>query len=348
MFIQQQINLAVIGCGYWGKNYIRLLSQMPDVNLVAICDRDKEQLRKNKTRILSSQSGARLQLFTDHQKLFELSDLDGVIIATNPDTHYDIASSALKAGKHVFLEKPMTLKSESARELIELAEANHLTLMVGHIFLYNEAVLAIKNSIEKEEFGAIYYLYSKRTNLGPIRSDVNVLWDLAPHDVSIFNFFLDEEPVWVSANAATFLRENTEDVGFITLGYPSGIIGHIHVSWADPHKEREVVVVGAKRRVVFDDISNSEKVRIFEKGVETTRKAYDDYGEFQLSIRDGQIISPAIKPVEPLRSEVEHFLHCINYNVAPRSDGKNGLSIVKVMEAVDLSIAKNGVPVYLK
>jgi len=348
MFIQQQINLAVIGCGYWGKNYIRLLSQMPDVNLVAICDRDKEQLRKNKTRILGSQSGARLQLFTDHQKLFELSDLDGVIIATNPDTHFDIAQSALMAGKHVFIEKPMTLKSVSARELIELAEAKHLTLMVGHIFLYNEAVLSIKNSIEKEEFGTIYYLYSKRTNLGPIRSDVNVLWDLAPHDVSIFNYFLDEEPVWVSATAASFLRDNTEDVGFITLGYPSGIIGHIHVSWADPHKEREVVVVGAKRRVVFDDISNSEKVRIFEKGVETSRKVYDDYGEFQLSIRDGQIISPAIKPVEPLRSEVEHFLHCINYSVTPRSDGENGLSVVKVMEAVDQSIANKGVPVYLK
>jgi predicted dehydrogenase len=348
MFIKEQMNLAVIGCGYWGKNYIRLLSQMADVNLVAICDRDKEQLRKNKTRILSSQSGPRLQLFTDYQKMLEMEDLNGVIICTNPNTHHQLAVDALNAGKHVFLEQPMTLKSESAQHLIDLAKEKELILMVGHIFLYNSAVLQIKDYIEKGQLGTIYYLYSKRTNLGPIRPDVNALWDLAPHDISIFNYLLDETPAWVSATATSFLRENNQDVGFITLGYPSGKVGHIHVSWADPHKEREVVVVGSKQRVVFNDVSPGEKVRIFEKGVSTSRKTYEDYGEFQLSFRDGEIISPAIPFSEPLRSEVEHFIQCINYKSTPRSDGENGLIVVQIMEAIDQSLAEKGVPVYLK
>ena len=348
MFIKEQINLAVVGCGYWGKNYIRLLSQMADVNLVAICDRDKEQLRKNKTRILSSQSGPRLQLFTDYHKMLEMSDLNGVIICTNPNTHYNLAVDAFNAGKHVFLEKPMTLKSETSQQLIDLAEEKHRILMVGHIFLYNAAVLQIKDYIRNGQLGTIYYMYSKRTNLGPIRPDVNALWDLAPHDISIFNYFLDETPAWVSATATSFLRENNEDVGFITLGYPSGKLAHIHVSWADPHKEREVVVVGSEQRIVFNDVSSIEKVRIFEKGVSTSRKTYEDYGEFQLSYRDGEIISPAIKLSEPLRSEVEHFIHCINYDTAPRSDGYNGLVVVQAMEAIDQSMAQNGAPVYLK
>ena len=348
MFIKDQMNLAVIGCGYWGKNYIRLLSQMAEVNLIAICDRDKEQLRKNKTRILSSQSGPRLQLFTDYQKLLDMPDLNGVIIATNPNTHYTLAKDALNAGKHVFLEKPMTLKSETSQLLIDLAKQQNLVLMVGHIFMYNAAVLQIKEYIEKGQLGTVYYLYSKRTNLGPIREDVNALWDLAPHDISIFNYLLGEEPVWVSATATSFLRDNNQDVGFITLRYPSGKMGHIHVSWADPHKEREIVVVGSNQRVVFNDVSTGEKVRIFEKGVATYRKQYEDYGEFQLSFRDGDIISPNLAMTEPLRSEVEHFIHCINYNTTPRSDGENGLTIVKIMEAVDQSMAENGCPVYLK
>ena len=348
MFIKDQMNLAVIGCGYWGKNYIRLLSQMADVNLIAICDRDKEQLRKNKTRILSSQSGPRLQLFTDYHKMLETADLNGVIIATNPSTHYTLAKDALEAGKHVFLEKPMTLKSETSQKLVDLAEKKDLVLMVGHIFMYNAAVLKIKEYIDNGELGTVYYLYSKRTNLGPIREDVNALWDLAPHDISIFNFLLDEEPTWVSATATSFLRDNTEDVGFISLQYPSGKMGHIHVSWADPHKEREVVVVGSEQRVIFNDVSSGEKVRIFKKGVATTRKYYEDYGEFQLSFRDGDIVSPNLALSEPLRAEVEHFLHCINYKSVPRSDGRNGLSIVKIMEAVDQSMTEKGCPVYLK
>ena len=348
MFIKEQMNLAVIGCGYWGKNYIRLLSQMAGVNLVAICDRDKEQLRKNKTGILSSQSGPRLQLFTDYKKMLKIPELNGVIICTNPNTHYQLAKDAIEAGKHVYMEKPMTLKGKTAKLLVNQAKAKNLVLMVGHIFMYNAAVLQIKDYINNGQLGTIYYMYSKRTNLGPIRPDVNALWDLAPHDISIFNYLLEETPSWVSATATSFLRENNEDVGFVTLGYPSGKIGHIHVSWADPHKEREVVVVGSKQRVVFNDVSPNEKIRIFEKGVSTSRKTYADYGEFQLSFRDGDIVSPAIKFTEPLRAEVEHFIHCINYNATPRSDGENGFAVVQIMEAIDQSIAEHGCPVYLK
>jgi len=347
MFIGEKKNLAVIGCGYWGRNYIRLLSQMYNVNLIAICDRDKEQLKKNKTRILSSQSGPKLKLFTDFHELLNLESLDAVVICTSPDTHFEITKNALEAGKHVLVEKPMTLSSTGSKELAGLAGNKGLTLMVGHIFLYNSAVVQIKEYIEQGKFGQIYYIYSKRTNLGPIRSDVNVIWDLAPHDISIFNYLMGTQPEWVSATASSFLRDKNEDVGFITMGYPNKTITHIHVSWADPHKEREVVVVGSNQRVVFNDVSQTEKIKIYEKGVTASKEEFQDFDDFQMVIRDGEIIIPAFHMSEPLREEVNHFVSCIDGLCVSRSDGYNGLAIVRILEAIDQSVHNFGKPIYL-
>ncbi|NSW52432.1 MAG: Gfo/Idh/MocA family oxidoreductase [Anaerolineae bacterium] len=346
MFMGEKKNLAVIGCGYWGKNYIRLLSQMADTNLVAICDRDKEALKANQTRILSSQSGPRLQLFTDYNDMLKMDNLDAVVICTSPDTHAPIAKAAIEAGKHILVEKPMTMSSDSAREVVEAATMKGLTLMVGHIFLYNSAVTKVKEYIEHGDLGQVYYMYAKRTNLGPIRKDVNALWDLAPHDISIFNHFMANTPEWVSATACSFLRDKTEDVGFITLGYPNKTLAHIHVSWADPHKEREVVVVGSEQRVVFNDVSQTEKVKIYHKGV-TARKNYEDFGDFQMVIRDGEIVIPAFPMAEPLREQVQHFINCIDGFCESRSNGYDGLAVVRILEAIDRSVQSFGKPIYL-
>ena len=277
-----------------------------------------------------------------------MDDLEAVVICTNPSTHFEMARDSLLAGKHVLIEKPMTLSSDTAKELITIAAENNRTLMVGHIFLYNSAVNAIKKYINDGKLGQIYYLYSKRTNLGPIRSDVNAIWDLAPHDISIFNYLLDEEPEWVSATASSFLQDNTADVGSITLGYPNGKLGLIHVSWADPHKEREVVVVGSEQRVVFNDISQNEKVIIYQKGVSANHKDINNnFSEYEFLIRDGEILLPAIDLVEPLHEEVISFLNCIDGYCQNKTDGNNGLAVIRVLEAIDQSIQSCGKPIYL-
>jgi predicted dehydrogenase len=219
--------------------------------------------------------------------------------------------------------------------------------MVGHTFLYNPGIGKIRQYIIDGRLGRIYYLYARRTNLGPIREDVNALWDLAPHDVSIFNYFLDSTPEWVSAVGAKVLHNSREDVGFISLGYRGGIIGHIHVSWADPHKVREVVVVGSDERVVFNDLDSVERVRVFEKGVTPVESDASSYGDHHLRMRDGDIISPRIDVSEPLRNECAHFLECVSEGKQPLSDGRSGLDVVRTMEAISRSVAQKGAPLEL-
>lgn len=333
---------AVIGSGYWGSNYVRLLSQMPETALYAVCDTSADRLQTVKARF------PEVSLYEDIEPILKRDDITAVVVCTNPASHFEVTKALLEAGKHVLVEKPMTLTGETSQSLVEIAERKGLTMMVGHIFLYHPAVERVKTAIQSGDTGEVHYLYAQRTNLGPIREDVNALWDLAPHDVSIFNYLLDSQPVWVSAVGTKFLRGNVEDAGFIVVGYQDGVIGNIHVSWADAHKVREVVVVGSKQRISFNDTSPDEKVRIFEKGVAASATAYADYGEYQLLIRDGDVISPKIPVVEPLKNEVMHFINCLQKGETPRSDGRNGLVVVKVMEAVNESVRKNGAPVHLK
>jgi len=248
-------------------------------------------------------------------------------------------------GKHVLVEKPLATTSKDASELVDLAEKHGRTLMVGHTFLYNPGIRAMKEYVAAGDVGDVYYLYSQRTSLGPIRTDVNAIWDLAPHDIAILNYLLGLTPTWVSAVGANPVRHGLEDVGFITLGYPGDVIGHVHVSWADPNKVRKVVVVGSEKRVVFNDMDPLERVRVFDKGV----KQVDDssaarYGEHTLQLRDGPIMSPPIPAIEPLKNQCGAFIHAIRGRETPVTDGAQGYEVVRILEAVDRSVARHGVP----
>jgi predicted dehydrogenase len=245
------------------------------------------------------------------------------------------------------VEKPLTTTAADAESLIALSESKAITLMVGHTFLYNAAIRKVKEYLKQDELGRIYYLYAQRTNLGPIRHDVNAVWDLAPHDISIFNYLLDSTPLWVSAIGARVLHNRRDDVGFISLGYPGGIIGHIHVSWADPNKVREVVVVGSNKRIVFNDVDTLEPVRVFDRGVTLVQPEPTSFGEYHFLLRDGDITSPRIVASEPLKNQVAHFVECVTQHSCPLSDGWAGWEVVRVMEGIDRSIERNGAPIEL-
>ena len=335
----EKIRIGIIGCGYWGINYVRVFNELPESQVVAVCDRRQERLAEVGKRFPG------LASTTDLQDLLSAKNIDAIIVCTEAASHYPIVSECLSANKHVLVEKPMTTKASDAERLIELADAKQVVLMIGHTFLYNDGIRKVKTYIMQGDMGKVYYLYSRRTNLGPIRQDVSALWDLAPHDISIFNYFLDGSPEWVSAVGARVLGNGRADVGFMSLGYPDSVVGHVHTSWADPHKVREVVVVGSDKRIVFDDLNAQERVRVFEKGVKRMDPQEGGYGEFQFLMRDGDIIIPNVEASEPLKNECKHFLECINLHCQPLTDGKNGLDVVRVMEAVDRSIDLRGAPV---
>lgn len=335
----KQVGIAILGCGYWGINYVRTFTELPESRVVAVCDHRPDRLQEVKQRFRE------VNLTTDIEEVLQRSDVDAVAICTEAATHYSVTQRSLLAGKHVLVEKPMTTAVTDAEELVNLAESKKLTLMVGHTFLYNAGVRKVKAYIEQDSTGRVYYLYARRTNLGPIRRDVNALWDLASHDVSIFNYFLDSTPEWVSAVGSKVLRNCREDVGFISLGYQDNVVGHIHVSWADPNKVREVVVVGSNRRIVFNDLDNLERVRIFEKGVTPTASEAVSYGEYHFLVRDGDIISPSVEVSEPLKAQCSHFLECVTLAKPPLTNGGAGLAVVRVMSAIDRSIERRGAPV---
>jgi predicted dehydrogenase len=246
----------------------------------------------------------------------------------------------LEAGKHVLVEKPMTLTSVEALALTKLAEEKQRTLFVGHTFLYNPGVRKMKEIIDSGELGAIYYLTATRTHLGLVREDVNVAWDLAPHDIAIFNYLLGKVPIRVDAFGVCHLKEAREDAVFIHLLYPNSVLGQIHVSWVDSNKERSVKVIGSEARVIFDDINNLERVKIFKKGIRRLPD-YNTFGEFQLLLRDGDIISPRIEPIEPLKAMCAEFIDCLRTGAKPLTDGQSGYEVVRVMEQIDRALAAN-------
>lgn len=334
--------IAVIGCGYWGVNYLRVVSELSDTQLAAICEPRRERLEEVGARF----PGA--ALVDNLDVLLDRDDIDAVVVATGAKTHFDVTRRCLEAGKHVLVEKPLATESADAERLVEMAADAGVILMVGHTFIYNPSVGKIRDYIESGTLGQIYYLYSRRTNLGPVRHDVNAIWDLAPHDVSVFNHLLGANPSWVSATGARLLRNAREDVGFVTLGYPNGVVGNIHVSWADPNKVRELVVVGSQCRVVFDDVNQSEPIRVFDKSVLVpSSETAAPSGDYPLHIRDGDIISPRIVQSEPLKNQVRHFLECLATSSPPLTSGKEGAAVVKVMEAITMSMRANGAPVSL-
>lgn len=332
--------VAILGCGYWGLNHLRIFSELPDAEVSAVCDLNAERLTEVGRRFPG------LKLATNASELMDDDAVEAVVICSAANTHYQLAKDALEAGKHVLVEKPLTTNSAEADELVRLSKEHKRLLVVGHTFLYNSAVRKVKEYIASATVDDVYYLYARRTNLGPIRTDVNAVWDLAAHDVSIFNYLLDDRPTWVSAVGARVLRNHREDVGFISLGYECGVVGHIHVSWAEPNKVREVVVVGSDRRIVFNDLDPLERVRVFFRGVAPmASEVPSSFGEHHLQLREGDILSPALSVTEPLKHECGHFLHCVRRGETPFTTALQGSEVVRVLEAIDESMIRSGVPV---
>lgn len=333
------LGIAIAGCGYWGINYVRVFQELPGTRLVGVCDVRQERLDAVRQRFPSAFVTKRLD------DLLAVEGVNAVVICTEATSHYAVARQCLKAGKHILVEKPLTIQVSESEELNALANENNLVLMVGHTFIYNAAIRKLKEYVSA---GAdqLYYLYAQRTNLGPVRRDVNALWDLATHDIAIFNYLLEDTPEWVSAVGARVLRNGREDVGFIALGYPGGALAHIHVSWADPSKTRKVVVVLADRRIVFDDLNGLEQIRVFEKGIRPmTDEPPVGYGEYRMTIRDGDIVSPKIESREPLKDQCAHFLGCIESGATPLTGGREGIDVLRVLEAMDRSVALQGAKV---
>lgn len=277
---------------------------------------------------------------TDYQEVLA-ADLDAVVIATPPATHFPLAKEALLHGLHVFVEKPLALSSAHARELVELAEQRDRVLMVGHIFVFNPAVRALKRMIDSEEIGRVYYVDMVRVSLGMFQHDLNVIWDLAPHDISILLYLFGCDPIAVSAYGASCLQYGVEDVAYIRLVLPNYSLAHIRVSWLDPCKVRRVTVVGSKKMVVYDDVESLEKLRVYDKGVECIPYT-NTFGEFQFAYHYGDITIPQIKLAEPLGLECRHFLECIQEHKRPETDGYNGLKVVQIIERAQCSLRNGG------
>jgi predicted dehydrogenase len=330
-----QIKVGVIGCGYWGPNLIRNFVEIPTSDVVMVADLNEERLCQIKSRY------PQINVTKEYTDLFTLG-LDAVVIATPPKTHYQFARECLQQGLHVLVEKPITVNSEQAEELIELAKENGRVLMVGHTFEYNAAVHRLKQLIDSGELGKIYYVDAARLNLGLYQRDLNVLWDLAPHDISILLYVLGRKPIFVSAYGMPFALERTHDVVYVNLLFPDNILAHIHVSWLEPCKVRRITIVGSKKMVVYNDVSSDEKIKIFDKGVEIPPYT-TTFGDFQCNYRYGDVLIPNIRFVEPLRRECQHFIECILNHREPQSNGLDGLGVVKVLEAAQRSLDKNGV-----
>jgi predicted dehydrogenase len=332
------IKVSVIGCGHWGPNHIRVFSQLRDSQVVACADADSRRLNA------MGELYPEVQLFADYRDMLTKSNAEAVIVATPTRTHYQVVKDALNAGKHVLCEKPLCLASDQAQELVDLAASKKLVLMTGHVFLFNGGVVKLQQLIQAGEPGRICYLRAQRTNLGPVRRDVNSIFDLATHDISIFNWLLGAQPESVSAIGAHYLQADIEDVASITLRYPNSVLAHVFVSWLDPKKVREIVVVGDRKMVIWDDLASAGPITIYDKGVDRGQE-YADFGQFQLLLREGDITIPSIKLEEPLKAQNRFFLQCIRDGRMPMNDGQFTVGIVKVLEAIDRSLKAQGVPV---
>lgn len=309
------------------------------VQIPIVCDTDQKVISK----IAAEYSG--LDATTNIQQIYDRDDYDAVVIATQPESHFSIAKEFLMRGKHVFVEKPMVLNLEDGQALPRIAKELRRILMVGHILEYHPAFEKVKAMIDAGELGEVYYMYTSRVNLGVIRQTENSLWSFAPHDISIILMFMNQEPIRVVSTGQSFIQRGIEDVVFTTLHFADGKMAHVHVSWLDPHKIRKVTVVGSKKMAVIDDMESTEKIRVYDKGVSFTGN-YTAYGEY-LTLRVGDILIPNIKNAEPLKLECQHFIDCILNNKTPRSDGEDGLRVVRVLNAAQESLKQGGVPVEL-
>jgi predicted dehydrogenase len=333
------VRTAVIGCGRWGPNHIRVLSSLKGCQVTTVADVDEGRVARVRERF------PHVKGVTDYRHALDDHGIDAVVVATPTGSHHAIIRDAIAAGKHVLCEKPLCPTVVEGQELVTLAQQHQRVLMVGHVFLFNPGILKMKELVDAGELGSVYYLSANRVNLGPVRSDVNAAHDLASHDISIFNWMLGSMPDTVSATGASYLQPGIEDVTMITLKYPWGVMAHVQASWLDPKKVRQITVVGDQRMLTWDDLDLATPISVYDKGADV-RESFRDYREFlQVSLRDGDVRLPKVASGEPLEIQDRAFIEAVNRGAAERSDGAFGLDVVRVLEAVDASLRLGGSPV---
>lgn len=335
------LNIGVVGAGYWGKNIVRNFANAGRCNLKYVCDLDERLLAVQKKEFPS------IEVSTDLDVILNDAEIDAVAVSTDVSSHYEIARKSLAAGKHTYVEKPMTTKAEESRILVETAREKRLKLMVGHLLEYHPAIEMIKEMIETGQIGETYYMYTQRVNLGIIRRDENAWWSLAPHDISIICYLFGSEPVSVAAHGRNYLQKDIEDVVFATVKFSDGKMANIQCSWLDPHKIRKMTVVGSKKMITFDDMAAGEKIRVCDKGVAIKQDVDNEYGD-AISLRFGNIVIPPVSRREPLAIECQHFVDCVLDDAPIRSDGLDGLRVVRILEAGQRSLRENGRPINLE
>jgi predicted dehydrogenase len=335
-----QIGIGVVGYGYWGPNLVRNFSSSESTRVFGVSDLDPGRLA------VSERLYPDIATTSDFQDLLRNPKIDAVVIATPVHTHYDLALSALKAGKHVLVEKPLAPTSEQVRRLIDEADKRNLTLMVDHTFLYTPAVQKIRELLHEGTLGGIYYYDSIRSSLGLFQSDVNVIWDLAVHDISIIQYILNEEPVAVSATGSSHVAGSPENMAHITIFFKSNCVAHVSVNWLSPIKVRQTFIGGSKKMIVYDDLEPTEKIKVYDKGITLNAQAENAH-QFRIGYRAGDMWAPHISTKEALETEVEHFVECVRTGASPVSNGLSGLRVIEVLQAASRSIADQGKPVQL-
>jgi predicted dehydrogenase len=335
---KKMIKVAVVGCGYWGPNLIRNFCSIPQCAMSMACDTKPERLEYIQ-RLYPS-----LEVTSDFEHILNNDEIGAVAIATPVASHFPMAQACFKRGKHVLIEKPITASVEECKELIRQANEHNRTLMVDHTFEYTAAVNKAKEIIQRGELGQIYYIDCVRVNLGLFQNDINVVWDLAPHDVSIVLYLLDQQPESVSGQGKAHLKPDIEDVATIAINFPDNLGVYIHSSWLHPNKIRKITIVGSRKMLVYDDVDPLEKIKIYDKGVEVP-KHYETFGDFHFSYRYGDIYSPRLEETEPLKKVCQHFIECIENSMEPRTNGTSGLRVVSVLEAANKSLKNGGTPI---
>ena len=341
MSSKKRLRLGVVGCGYWGPNLIRNFRANTGCDLRLICDLNQERLHHMKSLY------PEVETCSDQKVLFNGDNLDAVVIATPVRFHFALAKESLMAGKHTFIEKPMASTSAECDELVALAKKQGLVLMVGHTFLYSPAIRRLKEIVKAGDIGEIQYISARRLNLGLFQKDINVAWDLAPHDISIILYYMGEFPLSVNCTGSAHVTDGIEDVTMMYLTFSGNRCAMIHNSWLDPRKVREMTIVGTKRMIVYDDIAPLEKIKIFDARVERPPH-YDTFAEFQYAYHYGDVYAPYIKQDEPLKVECQHFLDCISEGKEPLTSGRQGSELVRILEAAKSSLSQGGKSIKLR
>lgn len=334
------VNVAIVGCGYWGPNLIRTFGKLEQCRVTMCCDLDQARLRD------AEKLAPGALMTTSYEEVLKSKNVDAIALATPVRTHLALGKSALQRGKHLLVEKPLAVTPEQCQEMIEEAGKNNRVLMVGHTFLYSPALIKVKELATPDFLGEVLHIHSQRLNIGRVQTDINALWSLAPHDVSIALHLMEQMPVEVSASGTSVVTKGIEDIVSVQLTFPGGTSASIHVSWLDPEKVRKLKVIGSKRMIVYDDMSETEKVKVYDKSASVVASKTNP-AQTQVELRSGEVSVHKVAASEPLANECTHFIQCIQEGKRPISDGQNGLAVVRVLDAANHSLKNHSNPVLL-